>query len=195
MNTSPDNRVSRVAASAAARSRHLQTVVLMSTFEHANVKAQRILVPINASEDSRWGVRYALHRRSAGASVEVILLNVGEPVVAWEVLRFRTQHEIGRFQSERAQAFIDDASEPLVAANVPCRGIFKQGEVVFSILDTAEELDCDEIAMPEPNRGLPSIFSRDIVDKVIHQKRDIPVVAVNGEGMPSVPNGGDSGLT
>ncbi len=159
----------------------------MSTFEHTEAKSLRILVPINANDDSRWGVRYALHRHREGKEVEVILLNIGEPILVWEVLRFRTQQEIDQFQSERAQAFIEDATEPLAAANIPCRGVFRQGEVVFSILDTAEELDCDEIAMPQPNKGLPSIFSRDIVDAAIRQERDIPVIAVNDEGVPINP--------
>jgi len=67
-------------------------------------------------------------------------------------LSSRTQQEIAQFQSERAQAFIEEAIVPLVAAQIPCRGFFKRGNIVFSILDTAEELDCHEIAMPVPKR-------------------------------------------
>lgn len=36
--------------------------------------------------------------------------NVGEPVNQWQVLRFRTQQEVSQFQSESAQAFIEDAA-------------------------------------------------------------------------------------
>ena len=178
-----DKHASGVGASASTQSRHLQTVILMNTSEHANFNTLRILVPINANEDSRWGVRYALRRSRQGKDVEVILLNVGEPVVAWEVLRFRTQQEIVEFQSARAQAFIDDAAAPLAAAGIPHRGVFKQGEVVFSILDAAEELDCDEIVMPAPHTGLSSMFSRDLVAAAIKRRRDIPVVTVDCEGI------------
>jgi len=156
----------------------------MSTLNRteANAKALRILLPINASEDSRWGIQYALRRHREGSQLEVVLLNIGEPVTQWQVLRFRTQQEVAQFQSDRAQAFIEEASQLLAAENIPSRGIFKQGELVFSILDTAEELDCDEIVMPEPNRGMSSFFSSDIVSQVQHQQRGIPVVVVNSEG-------------
>ncbi|MEK7738282.1 MAG: universal stress protein [Pseudomonadota bacterium] len=158
----------------------------MSTSDHSetNAKVMRILVPINANDDSRWGVRYALRRHREGKQVEVILLNIGEPITQWQVLRFRTQQEIAQFQSERAQAFIEEAVRPLAAASIPCRGFFKQGDVVFSILDTAEELDCDEIAMPVPKKGFMSHFSCDIVHAVKRRQRDVPVIAVSSDGMP-----------
>ena len=146
-------------------------------------KLLRILVPINANEDSRWGIQYALRRHREGAQVEVILLNVGEPITQWEVLRFRTQQEIAQFQSESAQAFIDEATGSLTAANIPCRGFFRQGELGFSILDTAEETDCDEIVMPLPSTGFCGFFSRDIVAAVKRRQRNIPVVAVNCDGI------------
>ncbi len=146
-------------------------------------KLLRILVPINANEDSRWGIQYALRRQREGAQVEVILLNVGEPITQWEVLRFRTEREIAQFQADSAQAFIDEATGPLATAGIPFRGLFRQGELVFSILDAAEETECDEIIMPRPGKGISSIFSRDIVASVKRQERDIPVVTVNCDGM------------
>jgi len=146
-------------------------------------KLLRILVPINANEDSRWGIQYALRRQREGVQVEVILLNVGEPITQWEVLRFRTQQEIAQFQSDSAQAFIDEATGLLTAENIPCRGFFRQGDLVFSILDAAEEADCDEIAMPATSRGFAGFFSRDIAAAVKRQQRDVPVVAVNCNGI------------
>ena len=150
----------------------------------ANAKVLRILVPINANHDSHWGVRYALGRHREGKQVEVILLNISRPINQGEVVEFRAQQEIAQFQSQKAEAFIEKATNPLAAEDIPCRCLFKQGDVVFSILDTAEELECDEIAMPEPKKGLTSIFSRDIVYAVMLQQRDVPVVAVNSDGMP-----------
>ncbi|MFH1872550.1 MAG: universal stress protein [Pseudomonadota bacterium] len=148
-----------------------------------DVEVLRLLVPINANEDSRWGIRYALRRQREGRAVEVILLNVGEPITEWEVLRFRTQQEIARFQEESAQRFIGEATAPLMTASIPCRGIFRQGELVFSILDSAEESGCHEIVMPRSMTGLSRCFSRDIVRAVKRGQRDIPVVAVDDDGM------------
>ncbi len=101
MNAFPDNRTLHAEASAPARVQHPQVVALMNTSAPAaaNAKALRILVPINANDDSHWGIRYAMCRHREGMQVEVILLNIGEPVTEWQVLRFRTQQEIARLQS------------------------------------------------------------------------------------------------
>lgn len=142
----------------------------------------RILVPITAGEASRWGLRFALNQLHAGHRVEVILLHVGEPIENWEVLRFRTQQEIDEFQTERAQAFFEDAATALLAAHIPCRGFFKQGEVVFSILDLAEEMDCKLIAMPATAHRWWQLSGRDVVGELQRRHRAIPVVTVDGAG-------------
>lgn len=156
----------------------------MSTPDQSAVIAKplRLLIPINAKQNSRWAIEYALRRNREGTPLEVILLNVGEPIVQWEVLRFRTQQEIEQFQSERAHAFIEEASQLLVANNIHCRGLFKQGELTFTILDTAEELECNEIVMPMSRTWMSNLFSCGVVNTVVHQQRGIPVVVVNDEG-------------
>ena len=147
-----------------------------------DTKLLRILLPINAKEDSRWGIQYALRRHREGRNVEVILLNIGEPVTQWQVLRFRTQQEVAQFQVARAEAFIEEATQPLDAAGIQCRGFFRQGKLVFSILDAAEELECDEIVMPDQKRCLSSVFGHSIVSSVRQHRRGIPVVVVNSGG-------------
>jgi nucleotide-binding universal stress UspA family protein len=158
--------------------------LLMNTNEATGDRSRflRILLPINAKDDSRWGIQYAVRRQREGARLEVVLLHVGEPVTQWEVLRFRTEQEIAQFQSERAQAFIEEARQPLAAQDISWRGLFKQGELAFAILDTAEELECDEIVMPAATTWLPSLFSRAVAGAVARAQRGIPVVLVNAGG-------------
>ena len=145
---------------------------------------RRLLLPICACEESRWGIGYARQLQRAGQPVEAILLNVGEPVKNLYVLRFRTQQEIEEFQESRAQCFIDEASRELADDGIACRGVFKQGDVVFSILDTAEELDCDEVVMPAQAKGLCRLFSRSKADAVRRQQRHVPVVLIDRQGTP-----------
>ena len=185
MNTFQDSRAFLAPASALILTRQSQMAVPMSPSVASNARALRILVPINANDDSRRGVDYALHQHQGGRPVEVILLNIGEPVDQWEILRYRTQLDVAQFHLERAQAFIEEAMQPLAAADIPCRGLFKQGKVVFAILDTAEEYACDEIAMPEPNKGLGGLFSRGIVKAVMRRQRGIPVVTLAANGVPA----------
>ncbi len=156
---------------------------LNSRIESA-ARKRRLLLPINACEDSRWCLHYARQLHESGTPVEAILINVGEPVTQWQVLRFRTQQEIAEFQSARAQSFIDDASEELESAGIPWRGVYRQGELVFSILDAAEELDCDEVVMPSHGKCLSNVFCRPTAAEVRRQQRHVPVVLVDRQGTP-----------
>lgn len=144
-------------------------------------KPLRLLIPITAMDDSRWGVNHALRLLSGGESVAVSLLNVGEVGIQPELLRFRTQAEIAEFQESRAQEFIEEAAALLIERSIPCRGYFRRGAVIFSIIDTAEELGCDRIVMPQPTGGLWKLFSRDIVTTVARRSH-IPVTLVDSEG-------------
>lgn len=142
----------------------------------------RLLIPVNGSENSLWAVKYALRLQAEGVGPEVVVLNVGEPVNQWQVMQFRTQQEIGQFQLRKGQSCIDEAIRPLAAGNVSCRGVFKPGEVVFSILDTAEELECDEIVLPLKKERWSGLFGRSIVQDIVRSQRSIPVVLVNSQG-------------
>lgn len=144
----------------------------------------RVLIPINADTDSQNGVQYALRRQREGHGVYVALLNVGEPLGGFKHLRFRTQEEINRVQTRQAVSFFETAATPLEAAGLDYCCLFKEGDVVFSILDAAEQLECDEIAMPLPKPWWWSFLSREIVPLVVLNRRHIPVVTVDGDGVP-----------
>ena len=139
---------------------------------------ERVMEEIEADARARFEIQDALTVHRWGR------INVGEPVKNLYVLRFRTQREIEAFQASRAQCFIDEASRELVDDGIACRGVFKQGDVVFSILDTAEELDCDEVVMPAQAKGLCGMFTRSKADAVRRQQRHVPVVLIDRQGMP-----------
>lgn len=149
----------------------------------------RILVPVNASEDSRWGLRYAVRRQQAGRPVDVVLLHVSEPVVAWQVLRFRTQMEIADWQAARSEAMLADAGRLLDNACIKYRAMHRLGDVVFSILDTAEQLACRRIVMPVEEPFWLRWFSRDIVHRTRKAQRDVPIVMIDSAGFPARASG------
>ena len=146
---------------------------------------RRLLLPIDATERSRWGIRYVLARHRAGQAVDVALLFVGEPVTSWQVLRFRTHDEIARFQSQRAQYFLEEAAQPLARNGIPFRALFREGELAFEILDAAEQLECSEIVLPAPPPRLLTLLSGDVVREVLRRQRGIPVVTVDENGIPN----------
>ena len=145
-------------------------------------KATLLLIPIDATERSRWGIQYALRLHRRNMPLRVALLFVAEPVTRLEVLRFRTHDEIARFQAESSHYILDDAEQPLVHAGIPCEKIYREGEIVFQILDAAEQLGCDEIVMPLPHARIARLLCRDVVREVIRQTRGILVITVDAEG-------------
>lgn len=144
----------------------------------------RILIPINADADSRNGVQYALRRQREGYSVDAVLLHIAEPIGGLKHLRHRTRTDITRVQTQQATHFFEVASAPLEAAGLAYCCLYKEGDVVFSILDAAEQQGCDEIAMPLPKPWWWSFLTREIVPLVVLNRRHIPVLTVDDEGVP-----------
>ena len=144
----------------------------------------KLLLPIDATERSRWGINYAIGRKQSGRDVAVSLLFVAEPVTNWEVLRFLSQEKVRRFQAERGNYLLEDAAQPLRQAGIPAQTNFREGDIAFQILDVAEQLDCDEIVLPMPYPRWARLLSPDIVREVTRRQRSVPVTTVNAHGMP-----------
>lgn len=144
----------------------------------------KLLLPIDATERSRWGINYAIWRKQSGRDVAVSILFVAEPVTGWEVLRFLSQEEVRRFQAERGNYLLEDAAQPLRQAGIPAQMNYREGDIVFQILDVAEQLECDEIALPMPYPRWARLFSLDIVRELTRRQRSVPITTVNSRGMP-----------
>lgn len=144
-----------------------------------------LLVPIDATPRSRWGIQYAVWKHQTGAQVAVSLLHVAEPLLRpWDILRFRTEQEVALWRAERAQYLLEDAAAALRDNDIAAHRQFREGNVVFEILDAAEQLGCDQIILPAPAHGWRRIFSRGIVARVRRKQRTVPVITVNRGGLP-----------
>ncbi|MGH8665805.1 MAG: universal stress protein [Burkholderiales bacterium] len=141
---------------------------------------RRLLIPIDATDRSRWALRYALARRDP--PVHVDLLFVAEPVTSLEVLRFRTQADIADFQNKSAQWLLEDAAQPLAAAGLSVKGHFREGDVASQIVETAEQLGADAIVMPPPHPLWLNFLTRGIVRKVLRRTGATPIVHVDRDG-------------
>ncbi len=146
-------------------------------------RAVRLLIPIDAGLKSDWGVRYALKVVDAGQVVEVIFLNVGEQPSTNRVKQYQADKDSEAFQVERAEAFISEACKPLLAKSIPCRGFFKQGEVVRSIIDIADEFEVDEVVLPQPTTRWWKLFGSSVSADVCSRYRKGIVVLINKEGL------------
>lgn len=146
------------------------------------IKTTRLLIPVDATDRSRWGLRYALRLHEKGVPLQTVLLFVAEPVTRLEVLRFRTHDEIASFQAESGRNILDDAALTLADAGIAHERIYREGDIVFQILDVAEQLGCDEIVLPMPRPPIASLLRRDVVRELMRQERDAIAVTVDAEG-------------
>lgn len=144
----------------------------------------KLLLPIDATERSRWGINYAIWCRQSGRDVAVSLLFVAEPVTNWEVLRFFSGEEVRRFQAERGNYLLGDAAQSLEQAGIRAQLNYREGDIVFQILDVAEQLECDEIVLPTPHPRWARLFSVDVVREASRRQRSVPVTTVNPQGVP-----------
>jgi hypothetical protein len=142
----------------------------------------RLLIPIDASEATQWPLRYAMRLARAGEPIEVCLLYVMEPVRDWEVLKYRTEEEVRRHFQVRSKIFLDEAITQLGEAGIAAQAYFRECDLVFGILDMAEELQCSEIAAPKSEWF--GLLSSGVGRRLSKAKRSIPVTLVQADGTP-----------
>lgn len=144
----------------------------------------RLLLPIDASDESRWGLQYALRLAATGMPLEVCLLYVAEPVRSWEVLRFYTEDEVRKHFQERSAIFLEAAAKSLADAGIACRTYFREADAVGGVIDVAEELNCSEIVVPR-TRWL-GLFPSGLGPKLIKRHCAIPVTLIGVDGSTEV---------
>ena len=161
----------------------MQTTAISSGDTEA--QCTHLLIPIDATERSHWGIQYALRRLRDGKPVRVTLLFVAVPPDDWRVLRFKTESEILRFQIERGKLLLEDAASMLRQAGIDAQCLVREGNIVSQILDAAEQCGCDAIVLPLPQSRLLKLWSADVVREIARLAGEISVLTVNAKGMPN----------
>lgn len=134
-----------------------------------------LLMPIKRVADVIYGARYAKRLLDWGIEVKIHLLHVTQagtsPVSAPE-------------HDTPAAALLREAALYLSRSQLDYRTFIFSGDVVFSILDAAELLNCQEIVLPAVKTGAwPRLFSGDIAGRITRSKRGATVVLAEPDGM------------
>lgn len=159
------------------------SVALMTTSpdaEVAEVARQRLLVPVKSGTDARQAIAYAIRRRAEGQCVSVCLLHVEESINGEPVERFWSWQS--PFGKTRQRKMFTTAMGLLAGLDIEIAAYVRQGAVVFSILDAAEELDCHEIVIPAPPSGVLRWLSGNVVTALLTQQRSVRVVLARRDG-------------
>ena len=136
---------------------------------HATVDAGvlRLLLPVKRLADVEATLAY-LCTLAARARLHVVLLHVSPS---------------GSEGDHEARELLAYAAVRFDAHGIVHIGYIAVGDVVFTILDTAEQMACHLIVMPgRPTRRWPDLFSTDMRSKVARHCRDVPLIVVERNG-------------
>jgi nucleotide-binding universal stress UspA family protein len=136
---------------------------------HATIDAGvlRLLLPVKRLSDVDATLAY-LVTLAARARLHVVLLHV-------------TSERDG--ESHEARALLAYAAVRYDGHGIVHIGYIAVGDVVFTILDTAEQMACHLIVIPgRAMRFWPDLFSADTRSKVARHCRDVPLIVVETHG-------------
>ena len=142
----------------------------------ADARVLTLLLPIKQARDIVHGARYAKRLLEWGIRVKVNLLHVTQDSHA------------GGAAPGPVEELLREATLYLDRSHVEHRTLIRSGEVVFSILDAAEQLNCHEIVLPAAH-ATPwlRLFSSNIVRQVTRANRGVPVVLADPNGIALHP--------
>jgi len=138
----------------------------------------KALVPVDGSDNALRAVTHVLGLMQEREPMQVFLLNVQEPIDAWEVRRVFKPEEIEAMLEVQGGDALKEARQLLERAGVPFTAQVLIGEVAPSIADYARAMGCDKIIMG--TRGmttLANLIMGSVATKVIHLS-GIPVTLV-----------------
>lgn len=138
----------------------------------------KALVPVDGSETSDRAVKHLARLIGARGPMEVLLLNVQEPVAALEVRSHMLAEEIQRWQRTRGEEQLESAKALLHESGIRYDARVMVGDVGQTIVDISNQEGCDKIVMGI--RGLeaiPGLLLGAVARKVIHLA-DVPVTLV-----------------
>lgn len=138
----------------------------------------KALVPVDGSDNSLRAVRHVIALVQGREPMQIHLVNVQEPVDAWEVKRVFRPEEIEAVQELDGGDELHAARELLDQAKLPYVCEVLLGDVAQSIVKYAEDQGCDKIIMGTHGRSALSRLLLGSVTTRVIQLTAIPVTLV-----------------
>lgn len=136
---------------------------------------KRLLVPVASAHSARRVVDYLVRRSCQDKDLLACLLHVEEPITQCSELMDRYAP---RYRIEPSDLIFNEPLGVLERNGIEHCAYVRSGGIVLTILDTAEELECHEIVLPPPARGIQHLWSRNIVWHVMSKQGKVPVVLI-----------------
>jgi nucleotide-binding universal stress UspA family protein len=107
----------------------------------------RFLVPVDGSLHCERAIQHLIPLAKCLEVLEILLINVREPVDSWEVRRFLTEEEIARIQQSEGEEDLRSARALLDAAGLAYEAQVLAGPVAQTIAHYADSHQCDQIIL------------------------------------------------
>lgn len=138
----------------------------------------KLLLPMDGSPAALRAARFAAALAPQVSDLEVHLLNVQEPVDAWEVRRFLSEEEIAAMQKQRGEEALAEALAILREAGVAVVAHLEAGDVAQTIARMVGELACRQVVMGTHGHGaMGGLLMGSVSTKVLHLVQ-VPVTLV-----------------
>jgi uncharacterized protein VirK/YbjX/nucleotide-binding universal stress UspA family protein len=144
-------------------------------------QARHLLVPISRAEQAVPAASYAKRLMRQGFCVRISLLFVA-PESA--VMREYDASDSGPAEKFSARNLLARAAGICAIENVETETLVRYGDVVFTVLDIAEQLNCHEIVVAARRLSfIPAFISNSITGRLVKRQRAIPVMTLNPKGV------------
>jgi nucleotide-binding universal stress UspA family protein len=140
------------------------------------VKVDKVLLPIDGSDQSRRATDFLVTRIKHIGPLEAVLLNV-QPTPETRALAMRRDVILADLR-QTAEKELAEPRERLKAAGIPSKKRIEFGDVAESVVQVAREEGCEEIIMGTHGRGaIAGLLLGSVATKVL-QLTDVPVTFV-----------------
>lgn len=146
---------------------------------------KRILIPVDGSPTSMYGVRHVVKQFVADTAVEIHLLNVQAPF-SRDVARFSSRRSRQELHRDQSDASLAAARKELDAHSIPYAVHYAVGDSAQAITDAAARLHCDEIVMSTGRKNALTRLVQGSVAVRVLELSPVPVRVVPGSEMSNL---------
>lgn len=140
---------------------------------------QKILVPVDGSENALRALRYALKLAKENKAIGLHLVTVHqEPVIYGEIQVYVSREKMEELQRNHSMDILQPAVDAAKAAGISYTSEILVGDTASMIVKRADELNCDGIVMG--TRGMSAVGNLvmgSVATKVVHLTK-LPVTLI-----------------
>lgn len=140
----------------------------------------RVLVPLDGSPDSQYGVRYVVSEFMKNRDLEIHVLNV-QPPFSKHISDFTSRRARMEVHQEQADKALAPVREALDRSGIPYTVHTDVGDKADCIVDAVGRLRCDRIVMSTARKSSLVRLVEDSVTNQVIERTTVPVEVIAGD--------------